>query len=104
MTAEFLMGAIAMGFAMAGLFFLRYWRESHDRLFLWFAVAFEILALSRALLVFLHEDVETTVVPYLVRLLAFLIFLGAIVDKNLSTLRRRYGGRVARRIPPIPPI
>ena len=31
--------------------------------------------------------VETTVVPYLVRLLAFLIFLGAIVDKNLSTRR-----------------
>jgi Family of unknown function (DUF5985) len=99
------MGAIAMGFATAGLFFLRYWRESHDRLFLWFAVAFEILALSRALLVLLHENVETTVVPYLVRLLAFLIFLGAIVDKNLSTRRSAAteGGSTGP-IPPIPPI
>ena len=49
MTPRFLMGAIAMGFATAGLFFLRYWRESRDRLFAWFAVAFFVLAFNRAL-------------------------------------------------------
>ena len=84
MTTQFLlMGAISMGFATAGLFFLRYWRESRDRLFAWFALAFFVLAFNRALPVILHQNNETTLVPYLVRLLAFLIILAAIVDKNL---------------------
>jgi len=93
MTGDFLRGAIAMGFAIAALFFLRYWRESRDRLFAWFALAFFVLALTRTLLVLAHDDRETAVLPYLVRLLAFLIFLGAILDKNLSTLRSPAGGR-----------
>jgi len=98
MIAPFLMGAIAMGFATAGLFFLRYWRQSRDRLFAWFAVAFFVLAFNRALLVHLHADRETTLVPYLVRLLAFLIFLAAILDKNLRPSGPRAApgsGRVA---------
>ena len=83
MINYFLMGAIAMGFATAGLFFLRYWRESGDRLFAWFATAFFVLAANRALLVFMHEDREVSLGPYLVRLLAFLIIVAAILDKNL---------------------
>ena len=83
MTSQFLMGAIAMGFGTAGLFFLRYWRESRDRLFGWFGVAFFVLAFNRALPVLLHENREATLLPYLVRLLAFLIILAAILDKNL---------------------
>jgi hypothetical protein len=33
---------------VAGLFFLRLWRQSHDRLFAWFAAAFALLAIQRA--------------------------------------------------------
>ena len=33
-------GAIMMGYLVAGLFFLRFWQETRDRLFLIFAVAF----------------------------------------------------------------
>ena len=83
MIHYFLIGAIAMGFAIAGLFFLRYWRESGDRFFAWFGTAFFVLAANRALLAFMNEDREATLVPYLVRLLAFLIILAAILDKNL---------------------
>ena len=33
-------GAMAMGYAVAGLFFLRFWRDARDRLFGLFALAF----------------------------------------------------------------
>jgi hypothetical protein len=83
MINYFLIGAIAMGFATAGLFFLRYWRQSGDRFFAWFATAFFVLAANRALLVIMQEDREVSLGPYLVRLLAFLIIFAAILDKNL---------------------
>ena len=78
-------GAIAMGYAVAGLFFLRFWRETHDRLFLIFAGAFWVLGLQRLALVFSRDMIEDHTGLYLVRLLAFLLILGAIVDKNRST-------------------
>jgi hypothetical protein len=78
-------GAIAMGYAVAGLFFLRFWHETRDRLFLIFAGAFWVLGLQRLALVFSREMVEDHTGLYLVRLFAFLLILGAIVDKNRST-------------------
>lgn len=84
MLDHFLMGAIGMGFGIAGLFFLQYWRESHDRFFAWFALAFFVLAANRVLLIVLREThEETALVPYLVRLLAFGVILLAVLDKNL---------------------
>ena len=82
MIDPFIMGVMSMGLAVAALFFLRYWRESRDRLFAWFALAFLVLAINRVMVVLLNETRETSLVPYLVRLLAFLIIAGAIVDKN----------------------
>ena len=78
-------GAIAMGYAVAGLFFLRFWRETRDRLFLIFTGAFWVLGLQRVALVFSGDMVEDHTGLYLVRLFAFLLILGAIVDKNRST-------------------
>src|SRR5262245_3864549 len=84
----FLMGATVLGFGCAVFIFFRYWRESRDRLFGLFALAFLLLMVNRTLLVFVfganHE--ERAVAPYLVRLVAFLIILAAILDKNV---RRR---------------
>ena len=79
----FFKGAIMMGFLVGAGFFLRYWRESRDRLFALFAVAFAMLAANRLLLVLLHESRETNLLPYTVRLAAFLTILVAVVDKNL---------------------
>ena len=78
-----LSGAIAMGFATAGLFFLRYWWESRDRLFALFAIAFFVLAGGRVLLSVLHDLGEQRILLYVVRLAAFLVILLAILDKNL---------------------
>ena len=80
-------GAIAMGYAVAGLFFLRFWRETRDRLFLIFAGAFWVLGLQRLALVFTRDMVEDHTGLYLVRLFAFLLIFGAIVDKNRSTVQ-----------------
>ncbi|MBA3685035.1 MAG: hypothetical protein H0W72_07310 [Planctomycetes bacterium] len=65
------------------LFFLRFWRRSKDRLFLAFAIAFLIFAVSRTGLAFLEDDESRTYI-YLLRLAAFLAILWAIVDKNRS--------------------
>ena len=46
----FLAGAASMGFAVAALFFLRFWRDTRDSLFLSFAIAFLLLALAQTIL------------------------------------------------------
>jgi Family of unknown function (DUF5985) len=78
-------GAIVMGYAVAGLFFFRFWRQTHDRLFLIFAGAFWLLGVQRLALAFSRNMVEDDTGLYLVRLFAFLLILGAIVDKNRSS-------------------
>jgi Family of unknown function (DUF5985) len=75
-------GAITMGYAVVGLFFLRFWRETRDRLFLIFAIAFWILSAQRVALVFSRHMAETGTGLYLARLFAFLLILAAIIDKN----------------------
>ncbi len=36
-----------MGFAVAGTFFLRFWRKTRDRLFILFALSFFLMAANR---------------------------------------------------------
>jgi len=81
MINEFLTGASAMACVVAGLFFLRFWRRTRDRLFLIFSVAFWILGLNWTALGFIEQD-EVKTVLYMVRLLAFVLILLAILDKN----------------------
>lgn len=83
--SQLVSGAILMGYLLAGLFFLRFWRDTRDRLFLSFAVAFVILGVQRVALVLTREMLETQTGLYLIRLFAFLLILGAIVDKNRGT-------------------
>jgi len=80
----FLGGMLAMGYLVAALFFLRYWRRTRDRLFASFAVALVILAVQRALLAADLAIVEDRTWYYGLRLLAFVIILLAILDKNRS--------------------
>lgn len=84
---QFISGALTMGYVVAALFFLRFWRQSRDRLFAFFALAFGILALQRAALAFTTQTNENTLVLYLIRLLAFVIILLAILDKNRSNAK-----------------
>jgi hypothetical protein len=81
-VASFLYGAAAMGCAVTALFFHRFWRQSTDRLFLLFSIAFWILGSNYAVLGLVRFADETRVYVFLVRLVAFSIILYAIVDKN----------------------
>jgi hypothetical protein len=84
----FLAGALASGFAVAGVFFLRFWRDTRDRLFLLFGAAFWLMALNRAFLVSWDDEGGRAAV-YLIRLAAFVVIALAIADKNRSTRSSR---------------
>jgi hypothetical protein len=79
---SFMSGAIAMGYVVAGIFFLRFWRATRDRLFALFGSAFFLLALQRIALECSRDVSERATLWYFVRLLAFVIIIAAIVDKN----------------------
>ena len=82
-------GMLCTGYLVAALFFLRFWRDSRDRLFASFAAAFVLLALQRLLLALELSLMEDAVWSYVIRLLAFLLILFAIVDKNRGSARPR---------------
>ena len=83
----FLSGAVTAGFAVAGLFFLRFWRRTKDSLFLTFAIAFWLLGLVQALLALTDAPVEEKSSIYLIRLVAFVLILLAIWRKNAQARR-----------------
>jgi hypothetical protein len=79
---DFLSGATTMGFAIAGLFFLRFWKRTGEGLFLPFALAFWLLGLAQALLTFTDIPVEERSWLFLLRLAAFSLILISIWFKN----------------------
>ena len=81
---DFLSGAVTLGFFASALFFLRFWKRTRDELFISFAAAFALLGLGQALLVLAKIPEEDRSSLYLIRLLAFLVILFAIIRKNRS--------------------
>ena len=79
---DFVLGATAMACWVAALFFLRFWRESRDRLFGMFSAAFLLLGLTRFGLSVSHDPIEGETYLYWVRLAAYLLILVAIINKN----------------------
>jgi hypothetical protein len=84
---EFLWGALAMASWTAGLFFLRFWRLTHDRLFVFFALSFWALAANWFALGVLELETEQSHHVYWLRLLSFVLIIAGIVDKNRRTAR-----------------
>ena len=81
---DFLSGAVALGFFVCGLFFLRFWRRTHDQLFLAFALAFALLGTGQSILALANIPTEERGSIYLIRLTAFALILVAIFRKNRS--------------------
>lgn len=78
----FLLGVIATTSLAAGLYFLRFWRDSRDPLFLSFAIAFGIEGLNRTARLLFARPSEASPWVFIVRALAFLLILGGIINKN----------------------
>ena len=78
----FLSGAVALGFFVCGLFFLRFWTRTRDELFLAFALAFTVLGVGQTVVALAEMPTEEKGALYLIRLAAFLLILFAIYRKN----------------------
>ena len=84
---DFLSGAITLAYLVGAGFFMRFWRRTADRLFLWFALAFVLLAVHQWVS-FAYSVISEANGVYALRVLAYAIILYAIIDKNLSSRRR----------------
>jgi hypothetical protein len=78
----FIWGVLTTESAMAALFFLRFWRLSGERLFLYFALAFVAMAVNWVGLSAVDPAFELRHFVYLFRLLAFVLIIAGIVDRN----------------------
>jgi hypothetical protein len=78
-------GALAALSFVVALFFARMWRRARDRFYLFFAIAFTIFAVHWCVIAG-HAN-EHTVGPYITRLVAFVLIIIAIVDKNRRAAR-----------------
>jgi hypothetical protein len=83
----FLWGALTMAGLTAALLFLKFWRLTRDRLFLFFALAFCALALNWCTLAMLNAQGEGHQYVYLIRLVGFVLIIIGIVDKNRRVRR-----------------
>lgn len=81
---SFVAGLIAMGYAIAGLMFLSFWRRTRDFLFGAFAIAFWLMALNQGLAALLPIRQEEKSPIYLLRLAAFVLIIAAVLRKNLD--------------------
>ena len=80
---DFLDGVSCLAFAAVGLWFLRFWWDTRDRLLGLFAVAFGIFSVNRVLSAFVADgEGEADVALYAVRALAFALIIVAILDRN----------------------
>jgi len=78
----FLLGFIAACSLVGALFFVRFWRDTRDSLFLAFAAFFVIQGCSYVFTLGLPHPNEGSLWLRLLRLLSVLWVLGAILKKN----------------------
>lgn len=81
----FLGGAITLAACAIALFFAHFKKATGDRLFGFFSAAFLLLGLEDVIREFAGEFKSSV---YLIRLLAFLLIVYAIFDKNRGTKDR----------------
>lgn len=85
---EYVAGLITMGYLVAGLFFLRFWRKTGERLFMIFACAFWLLALNQALVALSGVPREEQTWFYVLRLAGFTLIIIGIISKNINARSR----------------
>lgn len=84
-----LLSAISMASLVAAMFFLRFWKKTRDKFFLWFAVSFAIEGINRAALGLSQDPNEGQPFFYIIRFLSYLLIVIAIVSKNLAKSKNK---------------
>jgi len=84
MLNQFLSGATCFGFFIAATFFFRFWNKTRDWFFLMFSISFLLMAVERIIASCPLVGGEFQFYIYGIRLLAFVILIYAILDKNHS--------------------
>jgi len=92
-SISFLGGISVATFLASALFFLKFWKASRDRFFLYFSIACVLIAMDRFVSLFIvgtqesiwTESTESDSWVYLMRLLAFVVIAVAVVDKNRAS-------------------
>jgi hypothetical protein len=83
----FVAGLLAAGYFVAGLFFIRFWMRSRQRLFAAFGVAFWLLAANQTVTGLLNSNSPEPSLAYLLRLAAFTVIILAVLLQNASPTR-----------------
>lgn len=78
-----LSGAIMMGFFIIGLFFTRFWKQTSDLFFLVFSISFYLMGIERLMLAICYDS-ESRPLLYILRLLAFVMIIIAVIYKNIA--------------------
>lgn len=89
MLEGFLLGVIVTASLTAAGFFWRFYRQTSDSLFFAFAAAFAIEGINRTAFLMIDKPNEGSPIIYMVRLVVFLLLLGAIVAKNRRIPRKK---------------
>ena len=82
MIEGFLLGVIVTASLTAAGFFLKFWQQTRDSLFLGFGAAFFIEGINRLAFLFLDRPNEGDPLLYTIRLCSYLLILAAIIHKN----------------------
>lgn len=82
MINQLLLGAITTLALAISLILLRFWRTTRDRFFVFFSAAFAMMGIVRLLLAVVPRLNEREPLIYILNLVAMLLIVYAIVDKN----------------------
>lgn len=82
MINPLLLGAISMTCFVAGMFFIKFWKATRDRFFLFFSFSFLIEGLNRILMGIFPSETDRDLMIYSIRAISYLLILIAIIDKN----------------------
>lgn len=84
-----LLGAVIMGDVIAALFFVRFWKRTDDRFFLFFAASFIAIAVSRVVVDEYIPPIGYEPFGYMIRILSYLFIIAGILYKNTSVRTSR---------------
>ena len=79
---DFLSGVVTCGYLVAGGHFVNLWRRTGDTLLRAFTFAFVLFALNQVLAASLVTRTEPSSLIYSLRILGFVILLGALLDRK----------------------